>query len=555
MQVQIDGFIGPEQFPIRPLATEIKRSIISGPEPVMRDWRRAMYQGQELSRAEKVMAFAEAYLVVPDGIKRGQPLHLEDFQEAFIYAVFDNHVPTTTAILSVARRNGKTFIIAIIILAFLVGPLAVRNSSIASAANSREQAALIFKMMERMIKFNPDLTAVTKIVPSSKHITGLAKNTEYFAMSAEAKTGHGQSLMLIVLDESGQIVGPSNDYISMLETSQGSYEEPLFITISTQAPSDGDYLSIQIDDAEKSRPEETVAHVYRAPKDAELMQREYWKFANPGIGIFRSEKDVEKQMQRAVRLPEKENSVRNLLLNQRVSREMLWLSPNVWKKCNGPIDIKVFLNNPVSIGIDLSRRNDLTAAVLAAQDYNTGIVHVLPYVFCPSKGLRARVKRDRAPYDTWVDNGQMFTIEGPTIDYEIFAERVRDAVEDDLGIVITTIEFDRWRINEFQKAAERQNFASWAEWNEVGQGYKDFSPRCEAMQSLLLAGRIRHGGHPLLNLAASNAIAVKDPSGNTKLDKSKSTQRIDPLVAMVMAVFPVSEGDTGEGFDADGMIG
>jgi len=521
----------------------------------MREWRRVLVDGGELTDAEQVMAFAELYLKVPDGIKRGDPLHLEDFQETFIYAIFDNDVETTNAILSVARRNGKTFLIAIIILAFLVGPLAVRNSSIASAANSREQAALIFKMMERMIKMTPELVDLTKIVPSSKHITGLAKNTEYFAMSAEAKTGHGQSLFLIVLDESGQIVGPSNDYISMLETSQGSYENPLFITISTQAPSDADYLSIQIDDAEKSKPEGTVCHIYRAPPEADLMDKQHWKYANPGIGIFRSEKDVEKQMLKAVRLPEKENSVRNLLLNQRVSREMLWLAPNIWKQCNHPIDDRVFLNNPVSIGIDLSSRNDLTAAVIAAQDSNTGIIHVKPYVFCPAKGLKARAKRDRAPYDTWVDKGFMFTIPGATIDYEVFATIIRDEIEDDMGVEIGTIEFDRWRINEFKSAADRVNFAGWAEWQPVGQGYKDFSPRCEAVQSLLLSSRIYHGGHPLLNLAASNAIAVRDPSGNVKLDKSKSTQRIDPLVAMVMAIFPVSEGDANEGFEAAAMIG
>ena len=540
---------------IRPLAAEIKKSIVSGPIPKMRDWRSVMEEGGTLTVAEQVMGFAESYLKVPDGIKRGQPLHLEDFQEAFIYAIFDNDVPTVQAILSVARRNGKTFLIAIIILAFLVGPLAVQNSSIASAANSREQAALIFKMMDRMIRMSDELDAVTKIVPSSKHITGLAKNTEYFAMSAEAKTGHGQSLMVIVLDESGQIVGPSNDYIDMLETSQGSYEEPLFITISTQSPSDGDYLSIQIDDAEKSKLPEVVAHVYRAPPDAELMDKKHWKFANPGIGIFRSEKDVEKQMAKAVRLPEKENSVRNLLLNQRVSRELLWLAPDIWKKCNGSIDNKVFLDNPVSVGVDLSRRNDLTAAVIAATDYMTGITHIKPFVFCPEMGLLARAKRDRAPYDAWVRDGFMYTIPGATIDYKVFAQTIHDAIEDDMGIEITTVEFDRWRINEFKTASEAENFASWAEWNEVGQGYKDFSPRLESFQSLLLSGRLRHGGHPLLNLAASNAIAVRDPTGNVKLDKNKSTQRIDPLVAAVMAVFPVSEGDTGEGFSAKGMIG
>jgi phage terminase large subunit-like protein len=115
---------------------------------------------------------------------------------------------------------------------------------------------------------------------------------------------------------------------------------------------------------------------------------------------------------------------------------------------------------------------------------------------------------------------------------------------DELRIEVASIHFDRWRINEAKRAAEECGFASWAEWREVGQGYKDQAPRMDAFESLLLSEKIRHGGHPLLNMAAANAIAVPDPAGNRKLDKSKSTSRIDPLVAALMAAFAVGEGET-----------
>jgi phage terminase large subunit-like protein len=529
----------------------IANAIACGPTPPMRDWRTIYDEGGELTQAETVMAFAEEYLRIPDGIKVGQPLHLELFQEVFIYAIFDNEVLTTEAILSVARRNGKSFIIAIIILAYLVGPLAVPFATVASAANSRDQAALIFRMMVNMINQSPELQALTKIVPSAKHITGLTQGTEYYAMSAEAKTGHGQSLLVVVLDESGQIRGPTNDYVEMLQTSQGSYENPLFITISTQAPSDADYLSVLIDDSIRDQTPSTVTHLYCAPPEADVLDEEYWKYANPGLDIFRARGDLSKKLHAASRLPAKEAGARNLLLNQRVSLDSLWLAPRVWKSCSEAPDLDVFRNNPVSIGIDLSQRNDLTAAVLAASDENN-IIHLLPFVFCPTQGIVERAKRDRAPYDSWVRDGFMFPIGSATIDYEHFAVHMRDAL-DDLDIEVATIEFDRWRIKEFQSACERVGFASFAEWNEIGQGYKDFSPRCEAFQSLLLDGRIRHGGHPLLNMAAANSIAVRDPAGSIKLDKNKSTQRIDPLVAAVMAAFPVSEGSDA-GFDVAAMI-
>jgi phage terminase large subunit-like protein len=107
---------------------------------------------------------------------------------------------------------------------------------------------------------------------------------------------------------------------------------------------------------------------------------------------------------------------------------------------------------------------------------------------------------------------------------------------DELGISIGSIQFDRWRINELKSAASRVGFAQDAAWVEVGQGYQSMSPRIEAFETHLLQCNMRHGGHPLLNMAAANAIVVRDGANNRKIDKSKTTQRIDPLVAAVMAV-------------------
>ena len=140
------------------------------------------------------------------------------------------------------------------------------------------------------------------------------------------------------------------------------------------------------------------------------------------------------------------------------------------------------------------------------------------------------------------------------MDYTHVAEYLRDALGD-LDITPTSVEFDRWRYDVFKKAADDVQFAPWAEWNPVGQGFKDFAPRVENFESLLLEGRIRHGNHPLLNMSAANAIAVADPTGARKIDKSKATQRIDPLIAAVMSTFAVSDGDITQTFDVSALIG
>jgi phage terminase large subunit-like protein len=493
-----------------------------------------------MTRGERVIAFIQEYARVPEGTHVGKPIKLAEFQKRLILDIYDNPHGTRRAYLSIARKNGKTGLIAGILLAHIAGPEAVLNSQIISGAMSRDQAALVFGLASKMISLEPRLQQVCKIVPSGKKIVGLARNVEYRALSADASTAHGLSPALAILDEVGQIRGPTSEFIDAITTSQGAHEQPLLIAISTSAPSDADMFSLWCDDAERSPTPHVVCHVYKADENSDLDDREQWKKANPALGIFRSEKDLEEQLAQAKRLPALEASARNLLLNQRVSLERLAFAPSVWRANSGSPDLDVFRENPVSLGLDLSARSDLTAAVIAARD-GDGVVHLMPFVFTPMQGLEERARRDRAPYDTWVKRGDMIAVPGATVDYSFVALWLRDTLSD-LGIEVATIEFDRWRWELMKKEADECGFASFATWNPVGQGFKDFAPRVEAFEALLLAGKIRHGGHPLLNLGASNAIAVSDAAGARKLDKSKSSQRIDPIVASIMAVFPVSEG-------------
>jgi phage terminase large subunit-like protein len=150
-----------------------------------------------------------------------------------------------------------------------------------------------------------------------------------------------------------------------------------------------------------------------------------------------------------------------------------------------------------------------------------------------------------------VKNGQLIAVPGATVDYKYVFQWLRIHFES-LGINIDVVAYDRWRIKQAKADAESVDFYA-DEWVEIGQGYKDVSPRVEYFEKMLLQENIRHGSHPLLNMAAANAIAITDPARNRKLDKSKSTQRIDPLVAAVMAtgVFMIAPNE----FDVSALIG
>lgn len=494
------------------------------------------------SRAARVIEFIQRFCVTPEGASVGQPMVLAEFQKQFIRDVYDNPHGTRRAILSIARKNGKSGLIAGLLLAHLVGPEAKQNTQIASGALSKEQASLIFSLACKMVQLSPKLSAIVRIIPSGKRLIGLPLNVEYKALAADGKTAHGLSLSLALLDEIGQVRGPQSDFIDAITTSQGAHAEPLLIAISTQAASDADLFSQWIDDAQTSQDPRIVCHLYAAPEGCDLMDESAWKAANPALGLFRSLDDLREQMTQAQRMPSMENTARNLLLNCRVSTFSPFISPDVWKACATPTQFCADV--PVFAGLDLSARTDLTALVIVGQV--DGVWHVQPHFWTPSQGLEERARRDRAPYDVWHRQGFLRTTPGATVDYEHVAA---DMLEIFADLEVQAIAYDRWRIDLMRKELDRLGVdLPLVEW---GQGFKDMAPALDALEAELLNGRIAHGGNPLLTWCAANAVVTRDPSGGRKLDKAKATGRIDGLQALAMSMGVASRATEAQGVGFD----
>lgn len=494
-----------------------------------------------MTRAARVIEFIQRYCLVPDGAQVGQPLVLDEFQKDFIRAIYDNPAGTRRAILSVSRKNGKSGLIAGLLLAHLVGPEAKQNSQLVSGAMSRDQAALVFNLASKMVQLSPKLTAIVRIVPSGKRLLGLPLNTEYKALAADGKTAHGLSPVLAILDEIGQVRGPQSDFVDAITTSQGAHEAPLLIAISTQAANDADLLSQWIDDARASKDPRIVCQVYEAPEGCDLLDEAAWHAANPALGTFRSLDDLREQLTQAQRMPSMENTARNLLLNQRVSTVSPFISPDAWKSCAARV---MPYDGPVFAGLDLSARTDLTALVIVGQV--DGVWHVVPHFWTPELGLQDRARRDRAPYDLWARQGLLHTTPGATVDYEHVAQDMAALLSE---LDVQAVAYDRWRIELLRKELDKIGAdLPLVEW---GQGFKGMAPALDALEAELLNGRIAHGGHPVLMMCAANAVVTKDPTGARKLDKAKATGRIDGLQALAMAMGVASRAEQAQfaGFD------
>lgn len=491
-----------------------------------------------MTRGDRVIAFIERYCVTPEGTHVGKPLKLAEFQKRFIRAIYDSNRQVRRAYLSIARKNGKSGLIAAILLAHIVGPEAVQNSQIVSGAMSRDQAALIFKLAQKMVQLSPELSKLVRIVPSSKAIIGLARNVEYKAISAEAGTAHGLSPVLAILDEVGQIKGPHSPFVEAIETSMGAHEQPLLIAISTQAATDGDLFSTWLDDAQEADDPHTVCHLYSAPEDCALDDVEAWQAANPALGLFRSRKDMEVFAGQAERLPSKEASFRWLYLNQRVEANAPFLSRSEWEANSAEPDL--FYSGAAWGGLDLSASRDLTAFLAIVP--RSGKYDVVARFWLPRDGIREKAQSDRVPYDVWADQGFLRLIDGPTIRPDVVAQEIAEMAEQ---YDFAAIAYDRWRIETFKR--ELENIGADLPLVPFGQGFKDMAPALDQLENMVAQRQLRHGSNPILNMCAQNAIAVSDPAGNRKLDKSKSSARIDGLVALAMAAGAMGQASPSDG--------
>jgi phage terminase large subunit-like protein len=480
----------------------------------------------KMTRGEKVCAFIETYCHAPEGDRIGKLMRLEPFQRKFILDIYDNPVGTHSAYLSIARKNGKTALIAAILLAHMCGPEAVQNSQIVSGAQSQEQAAVVFELARKMIDMSDKLRPLVRVHPSGKRLTGVRKNVLYRALAAEGKTAHGLSPILAILDEVGQVIGPTDKFVTAITTAQGAYKNPLLIAISTQAPTDADLFSTWIDAYRAAPDPRVICHVYEAPKDAALDDRKAWAAANPALGKFRSLEDVEKQCKAAMEMPANEPEFRNLILNQRVEAVSPFVSQSVWKANGapcGPIDRK-----KVWGGLDLSSVADLTALVVVTQD---GGVH--SEFWLPAEGLAEKSRKDRVPYDLWAKQGHLNTTPGRAIQYEFIAEWLRGLFD---RCQVQKLAFDRALFEHLKPWLIKANFseAELEKFIPYGQGTLSMTPALRALEASLLARELRHGDHPILEMCARNAKVVGD-SGARKFDKKTARGRIDGMVALAMA--------------------
>lgn len=229
-------------------------------------------------------------------------------------------------------------------------------------------------------------------------------------------------------------------------------------------------------------------------------------------------------------MPSREAAFRNLILNQRVDATQQFLTAGVWKACGGEVDHARLKGRRCFAALDLAASRDLTALVLVFEDDDGGF-DIVAYFWLPDDDLRDREDEDRVPYVRWRDEGLLLTMPGRTTNPAVVARKIAELHGQ---FEFQALAYDRWRIEDLRR--ELGAIGCDAPLVEWGQGFRDMSPAIDVLERLAVDAKLRHGMNPILSWCAANAKTTADPAGNRKLDKRKSTGRIDGAQALAMAL-------------------
>jgi phage terminase large subunit-like protein len=433
------------------------------------------------------------------------------------------------AYIEVPRKNGKTSWVAGLGLYLLLAD-GEEGAEIYSAATDREQAGIMFELARAMVEANPDLKS--QVAMYRRELVVPSTGSRYRVLSADVPTKHGLNAHGILFDELH--AQPSRELWEVLTTATGARRQPLTIAITTAGYDRTSVCWEQHDYAVKVRDgvltdPTFLPVIYGAGSADDWTAPATWARANPSLGITVKRDYLEAECRRAQELPGYQNTFKRLHLNLWTEQADRWLDVATWDRGAEPLpDDAVLHDRPCWGGLDLASTHDLTALVLL-WPRDEGGYWVRPWFWLPAEGLAERARKDRVPYPVWREAGYLRVTEGNVTDYDVIRDDIRELAE---RYQIREIAFDRWNATQLVTQLESDGALMVA----MGQGFGSLAAPTRELERLVLEGTLQHGGTPVLRWMVANAAVEQDHAGNRKPSKRKSRERIDGVVALIMAL-------------------
>ena len=488
----------------------------------------------------------------------GTTVKLEPWQQFYLWALFgwrreDGTRRFRTGYQEVARKNGKTTIAAGGGV-YLFDADGEPGAEIYTAATKRDQARIAHSEATRMVKASPFLRRRIRAVKDNLHILGTASKFEPLGRDSDSMDGlnvHGA-----IVDEVH--AHKTRDVWDLLDTAMGARRQPLMLGITT-AGYDRQSLCWALHEyTEKVNAGVVVDDqwwgvVYGLDEGDDWQDEGVWLKANPNLGVSKKWGYMRQKARTAGEMPSALNPFLRLELNVWTQSVSKWVDGERWRSCSGHVDENGLRGRVCYGGLDLSSTTDVTALVWVfppvEEEEEEGLYQVLCRFWVPEEGMRVRSRRDRVPYESWVRQGLMMATPGDVVDYGyVYAQVDEDAQRFD----VAEIGFDRWGATDVRLRLEDAGLTM----VQMGQGFASMNAPMKGLERLILQGRLAHGNHPVLTWMADNLVVREDPAGNIKPDKEKSTERIDGMVALAMALDRalVNAGSGRSVYEARGIV-
>ena len=508
-------------------------------------------------KADRAVTFIEN-LCHTKGKWAGTPFWLLPWQEQLIRDIFgivkpDGNRQFRTAFVEICKKVGKSELAAAVAL-YLLYADNEPSAEVYGAAADRQQASIVFDVAKQMVEMSPALMKRSKLMGATKRIVNYSNAGYYQVLSAEVGGKHGFSVSGLVFDEIH--TQPNRQLYDVLtKGSSDARQNPLHFIITT-AGNDRHSIAYElhtkaVDIREGRRVDPTFYPVVYGLKDDEDWEDEAnWYKVNPSLGYTVDIERLRDAYREAKQNPADEITFKWLRCNMWVSSTVAWIPDAIYMRGNEPIDMDALAGRDCYAGLDLSSTGDITALVLIFPPRDEEEKYVLlPYFWIPEETIPRRVKANSVPYDIWEKQGYIMSTEGNVIHYDFIEKFIMDLSE---KYHILEIAVDRWNATQMIQNLEGEGFTI----VPFGQGFSSMSAPTKEFYRLLMEGRIIHGGNPVLRWMAGNVVIDTDPAGNIKVTKAKSKEKIDGIVAAIMALDRCirQEGQSGSVYDERGLL-
>lgn len=490
----------------------------------------------DVTEAEQRIEFIEKHLTFVEGAKAATPFILERWQKAIVANLFGwKDIETgyrryRECLIMVARKNGKTPLCAAIgacVFAMDDEP----GMQVYSAAAEAEQASITWRTGKNMMLNNPEL-AEGIIAYQRSIIRADDPMASWKYISADAKSKHGYNVHLAEVDE---LHVCDAEMVETLQSAMGARRQPLMIYLTTSDYQRDSICNRTHDYASKVRdgiiPDARfLPCIWEAKREDDWKDPKVWEKANPNLGVSKSLESMERECQKAQNEPTYENVFKRLHLNIRTEQNERAIQMDKWALCAKPINEAALTGKLCWGGLDIASTSDFTAFMLRFP-FDDGHYEMILKLWVPKLGAIEREKKDRVPYTMWANKGLITLTEGNETDYDHVTE---DIVELAKKYRIQNIGIDyNYQGLGIKQAVEKQ---CRIEFTSYSQTFRSMTMPTKQYLSLINSGNLWHGGHEVLTWMASNLMLAHGKEGEVRPTKDKSGDKIDGIVADIMAM-------------------